>query len=545
MLLSQPVTELTTHVFLPVIEETAHRILRTLNLTEVIGDQIFIDTGFTAHSFTDGIDKHATFGPQAFRVEANIQLNPTSQKLDFYTFHHTAAYGIDRNTFRDPFPIYYDKENSIRIVEMRSPVSIMMNCELTLTSKELSWQAPQMIFNAFETGAVYELNDFVYDYPVPNNILSILYSFWKMDRRKGAQAHIKFMEYLNRNTQHGWQRRKHRDPKKNQWEIVVPVYDLQTIGMLEYSDDKPQPQMENKLPVGYSIPFVYTVQFAMPTLNLLHYHPVYNNQLVSPRMISSGTPKRFNNMEESRRSIDLQRYYECPKLGKQVYAQALRSPEYDDWTVPAHSIMHKFHQEAFFISCVTVDENETLETDLDYSQDFDPTFKLRDWVKEVLYQQGEESVEPSALLSVRLYRDNRVLLPYEDYRFTEDLHVKFKAVNLFSHYRVVFSEAMNWKYVHPKWYHLIRKFYPFLNSALKEQIRLNIEHHDIWCDPKWVKQVAPGSTLTLIPNGWIIDTHNHPIEHISRSTYPREVDIYGHHSPHRITRYGIIARAAH
>ena len=542
MLLSQPVTELTTHVFLPVIEGTAKRILCNLNLTDVIGDQIFIETGFTAHSFTGDQFKNMAFGPQAFRIEANIQMNPTSQKLDFYTFHHTTAYGITRNTLRDTYPIYFDKENDVKIIEMRSPVSIVMNCELTLSSKELAFSAPQQIFNFYENGASYELNDFAYDYPVPHNILSVLYGLWQIDRRWGKPNNVGFLDYLKKNSFHGWQRHKHRDAKMKEWEIVVPVNDLQTIGMLEYSDDKPQSNLENKLPTGFIVPFVYTIQFAMPTLNILHYHPVYNNTVLPSRMIPSGTAKRFNNILESRRGIDLQRYYERPKLGRNRYARAIHSPEYDDWTIPRNSPMHDYYQEAFFISCVTVDENETLETDLDYSADFDPTFKIKDWVKEVYYQQGEASVEPDALLSVRVYRDNHTLLPYDDYTFTEDLHVKFKARDLNSHYRVVFSECINLFYVNKKWYYLIRKFFPFLNASVKNHIRKNIENQGEWCDPKWVKQATYRNGLTILPDGWIIDTHGKKIEHISRSIYPREEFLYANSSAHRITRYDIIAR---
>lgn len=536
MLLSQPISELTTHVFIPVIEETVHRILRTLNLTDVIGDNIYIDTGFTSHSITTDIDKNAIVNTQGLHVEANIQMNPNSQKLDFYTFHHTTAYGIDINTFRNQCPIYYDRDNQIRIVEMRSPVSVMLNCELTLMSKELAYSTPQKIFNFYENGAVYELNDFAYDYPVPENILTILYGLWKIDRRKGAVAGKKFMEYLQMHTDNGWQKRKHRD--KKEWEIVVPVYDLQTLGIFEYSDDKPNAEQENRLAIGFTIPFVYTLQFALPTLNILHYHPVYNNQILPERMIVHGTAKRFNNIAESRKGIDLQRYYERPQIGCSNYPGIIRSPEYDDWSVPAASPVLAYNQEPFFISCVTVDENDTLSTDLDYSGDFDSSFKIKSWVKELLYQQGEKSVEPNAILNVQVYRDNRRLIPYEDYTFTEDLHVKFKAVNLDSHYRVVFSECIQLSKIHPQWYPLLRKFYPFLNATLRSHIRTNIEHHGTWYDPAWGRNTK---YIRVLANGWIVNDKNKPIIHISQSTYPKEMN-YGNSSTYRITRYDIIAR---
>lgn len=545
MLLSQPVSELTTHIFLPVIEQTAHRILTALALTDVIGDQIFIDTGFTAHSATSDINRNATFGPQSFRIDANIQMNPTSQKFDFYTFHHTTAYGISRNTMRDMYPIYWDPDNLIKIVEMRSPVSIVLNCELTVVSKELAFQTPQQIFNAYENGAVYELNDFAYDYPVPENILSVLYGLWKIDRRKGKPAQVNFLDYLKRNTNGKWQRHKHRD--KDQYEIVVPSFDLQTLGTLEYSDDKPQGINEGKLPTGFTIPFQYTIQFAIPTINILHYHPVYNNQVLPMRLVPKGTHRRFNNMEESRRGIDLQRYNERPRLGQQIYAQAMHVPEYDDWVVPSSSPMPSYSQEPFLIVCATVDENEDLSTDLNFEEDFDPEFKIKDYVKEILYQQGERSVEPDALLSVQVYRDNKMLTPYDDTTFTEDLHVKFKARNLTSHYRVVFTECVELSKLNPDWYYLVKKFFPLLNNALKEQIRQNIQNKGEWMDPSWAQNAqnnvhSNNWVLIVGDNGWIYDGFNNTVGHIQDSTRPLRGDSHAFTHTSWIHGYDIIAR---
>lgn len=545
MLLSQPVSELTTHIFLPVIEQTAHRILNALALTDVIGDQIFIDTGFTAHSQTSTLDKNASFGPQAFRIEANIQMNPTSQKFDFYTFHHTTAYGISRNTLRDTYPIYWDSENLIKIVEMRSPVSVVLNCELNIVSKELAFRTPQQIFNAYENGAIYELNDFAYDYPVPKTILSVLYGLWCIDRRKGKPAGVSFVEYLQRNTEGRWQRHKHRE--KNQYEIVVPSYDLQTLGTLEYSDDKPQGITEGKLPTGFSIPFQYTIQFAIPTINILHYHPVYNNQALDDRLIPKRTHRRFNNMQESHRGIDLQRYMERPRLGEQTYAQALHVPEYDDWVIPESSPMHAYYQEPFLIVCALVDENEELSTDLDFSEDFDPSFKIKDYVRAILRHQGERSIEPDALLSVQVYRDNKMLLPYKDTTFTKDLHVKFKARNLISHYRAVFTECINLSKLNPDWYPLVREFFPWLNPTIKEHIRQNIINKGEWVDPSWVKKAQDNChsknwILTIDNNGWVYDGINKIVGNIKDSTRPLEGNRNASTYTNWITRNLIIAR---
>ncbi len=96
-----------------------------------------------------------------------------------YTFHHTTAYGVDRRTFYNQVPIFYDRVHRTRIVEMRSPVTLNLNCDLRLMSAERAYQVPQQIYNDYETGAVYKFNDLAYDYPVPHDIINVLYQMWK------------------------------------------------------------------------------------------------------------------------------------------------------------------------------------------------------------------------------------------------------------------------------------------------------------------------------------------------------------------------------
>lgn len=531
-LLSQATKELTIHVFDPIIRQLVHRLLDSLSYTDVIGDQIYINTDWSTHSKTSDINNDALLGQQAFRVEANIQLNPTSQKFDFYTFHHTTAYGIGNRTLNNTVPVYLDLDNRVRIIEMRSPVTIVLNCELILKSPELAFQTPQQIFNGHENGAVFNFNDLAYDYPIPKPILSVLYGIWKMDRLKGKPAGKKFYDYLMENSNQGWQVHKHRE--KEQYEIVVPVFDLQTLSTLEYSDDRPNGVMEDKLPVGFSIPFIYTVQFALPTLSILQFPPVINNQLVPERYIPTDKTSRFNNMPEYRHGRAHELY---KKAYGNKFSRYLQTPEYDEWTVPDNAPVKSTGQTPILILGLLVEEDEPdYKTMIDLSQDIDPTFALKDVVKEILYQQGEESLEADSIYNVALYKEDRQLVPYKDYTFNEDLQLTFKAADLFSHYHAVVSVATDINKINPKWYPLLKQYFPLLNDTLRYQIGNAVEN-GTWKEPNLPDNIYLG------PNGWIYDEKGTPLIHITDTTAPYNKGLNNaYHPASRIFRNIIIPR---
>lgn len=521
-LLSQPVTELTQHIFNPVINQIVNRLVSLLGYTDVIGDQIYINTDWSTHTRTSSLSNNVLLGQQTFRCDAHLQMNPTSQKFDFYSFQHTTAYGISNNTLNDSMPVYWDAENRVRIIEMRSPVTIVLNCELQINSAELAFQTPAQLFNSYDNGAVIRFNDLAYDYPIPKPILSVLYGMWKIDRIKGRPANKTFREYIAGHTGERWQYHKHRE--KTEYELVVPVYDLMTLGTLEYSDDRPQGVMDGKLPISYTIPFIYTIQFAIPTLNILQYPPVCNNQLLPNRLIPQSSVERFNNMAEYRGDTAWQNYSSTFERKPQRYIQM---PHYDEWVVPSASPARASSQMPVVIAALLIDDETTLKTEVDFSGDLDTTVTLQDYVKEILYQQGEASVESDCIYNVALYKEDRQLVPYSDYTFNEDLKLNFTASDLYSHYHVVVSSISDLSKLNPKWYDLLKKFYPFLNPSLKKQIK------DMIDSGKWGK----------FPNGSYLDDNGN-IRDKDGNIISKLTDTTGGHGDYfsaRIFRYGIIA----
>ena len=463
-IMTRPVSELTDHIFMPVVRQLAHRLLSSLGYSEIIGDQIYINTDWSTHSSIGTSDDNANVRQNRLSIETNLQLNPTSQKWDFYTFHHTTAYGIDQRTLHNSDPIYFDKRNQVEITQCVAPATIVMNCDLVFESSEFAFQTPQMIFNHFENGSVFSFTDLFFDYPAPKPIVSMLLQFWEMDRDFGKPANISFEEYIKIRSNGGWQVRKHRD--LDQYEIVIPVNNLKALCTLEYSEDRPSGIMENKLPVGWSISFVYTIQFAIPTLNILRYPILINNQLLPDNMIITDKHQRFNNMIEFHHGKADEKYHKGHNLPTQFHIGiANHYPWYDDWTVPTDSPLMMKSRVPVAIIALTVEEDTPINV-IGLKEDFDEDFKLSPLIKEMLYQEDYHALDYYAPYQISVFKENRQI-GQEALYFDGELTLKFKANNLYERYRIVISVAKDTYHIRPRWHKLLAKYFEYLPNNLK------------------------------------------------------------------------------
>lgn len=482
--LSRAINEQQDHIFMPVISQLSHRILQSLEFEDVIGDQIYINTDWSTHSITSDSTGNADVAQNFFQVDVNIQLNPTSQKWDMYTFHHTTAYGIDaRIDYNEP--IYYDKPNQVRMLEIVSPVSIVMNCNLTVQSSVLAFQAPQQIFNAHENGAVWHYNDLFFDYPVPKPILSVLLQIWKQDRVYGKQAGVDFIKYIKQRSNNGWNVMKHRE--LDEYEIVIPVYDLKALCTLEYSEDRPQGVMEGKLPVAWSIPFVFTVQFSMPTLNILKYPCIINNQLLPETCIPVDQTVRHNRMPEYHHGKQDEDYDKMKK--QRPYPSYTQVPWYDDWIIPKARYVRTSHT-PFLVLDLLVEEDKELNI-IDLKEDTDPSYALTPLTKEFLYQEGVYALDTHSPYHITMFRDGKELTPVKDFYFDDSLILRFKAIDKVSRYRIILTIMSDVRYVNPIWLPLLFKYYPYLGPLIKDSIRTRILYGDLTKDIEEIIKNSP------------------------------------------------------
>ena len=535
-IISQAITELQTHIYKPVMDQVSQLILQRLGYDKIIGDRIYINTDFSTHSQTSTIENDAVIGRTAFRVDAQIRANPSSQKWEFYTFHHTAAYGIGNRQLNNSFSTYIDKDNQVRMVEMRSPVTIEMNCELNLATADLAYQAPQELFNAWGTGDVVEYVDLVYDYPIPKTLVNVLHTIWRLDRLGGQTAGISFDKYIAKYTDDTYGITVNRSDIDNpsKIEMTLRCFNLKALFSLEYSDDRPQAVKDERMTTGYTLSFVATVQFGLPTINILQYPVVVTNIPIPKEIIPIDRYNRFNRIPE-RHHGHADEYYD--KMHNHPrFAQASQTPFYDEWRVPSNTPVCRYAKEAAVILHLTVDENENLDTVIDLSAMTDSSFGITNVVKEILYQQGEESVEATAIYTVALFKNDRQLVPYKDYTFNEDLQLKFRARSLYNHYRLVIFAPLDISKIDPKWWGLLQKYFPYFSHGIQIQIENAMQLGGPLHNKKWPDRIY------IDANGNIYDaTTGECIGNIQNNiNYPTLLgDKHAYHTDTRVIRSDI------
>ena len=465
--ISQAISELQTHIYKPVMDQVAHHILTRLGYADIIGKEIYINTDFSTHSHTTTEEKTPVLEQSAFRVEANIRANPSSQKWDCYTFNHTAAYGIGQKQLNDSYLVYVDAKNSVRMKEFRAPVTIELNCELSLVTADLAYTVPQEIFNAYENGAIIEYIDLVYDYPVPKAIVNELHAIWRLDRLDGEVSGISFSDYVAKHCANdvAWNVRR---TDGGHYEMIIPNFNLQALFSLEYSDDKPQANKQDRMASSYTISFVATVQFGIPTIASLQFPVVLTNRLLPKQLIPVNKFSRQNRLPERKISYEMDNYYKA--YGRLKTTGVAQTPFYDEWFIPSGSPACALAREPFVIMHLLVDENECLDTIIDLTEFQDAAFDIPPVVKEILYQQGEDSMDERALYKVCLFKDDKTLIPYKDFTFNENLQLKFRAMNLNVHYRMALMAPLNLITIDYRWMGLVLKYFKYMSPCIKMQV---------------------------------------------------------------------------
>lgn len=502
-ILARPLSEQTEHIFMPVAQQLSHRILHMLGYEDIVGDNIYLSSEWSSHSKTSNIEDNARISENRFKADIELQLNPTSQKWEAYTFKHTASYGIYSHLIHQQEAIYVDPYNRVRIMEMLSPINITLNCELSLFAAEHAFKTPIQLFNGYETGSVATYTDLFFDYPVPKEIVSILYHIWKLDRDNGKPANRTFIEYIKIRSNNKWTITKNRDFED--YEITIPRYNLKALCSLEYNSDKPQGQMEGRLATGYTIPFVYTVQFGIPTLQIIEYPCVVYNTLIDGVFIPQNTDDRFNSMPEYRTEGALQKYDEAEQYKTADY---ITVPWYDDWRIPLSSKLANYGYSTVATIHMLVDEVAGLHTRIDLKEDIDPEYGLDTSIMMFLKGEGCMCTDVGSPINIALFRDDVELIPNKDYYVDDNLVLVFKARDLFSHYRLAISTATSISTIRPQWYQMLVKEYDKVPVRLKESMgnwflyggwREALKHH-IKGNVDRVK--------SILGNGIVIDQHD-------------------------------------
>lgn len=512
--LSIATPELESHVFYPAIKQACHKFLYDLNLQDIVGKNIFIETGFSQpKNYNDG--KHnVKLNINKLRVQAEINTNPQSLKWDSISFKHFLSQGISHTTKnRDYQTIFYDPTCNIRIQEMSLPTYISLNCTLSILDRNQAYQVPSMIYRHYPPN-IPTMDHISYDYPIPKPTIALVYTLYKLKRFNKPNSFRTWLEMCSgNNTQFAINRVATKE------ELVTKRILIDSLYMVDYQDNKPNEIVINRSPTQYDFNFTIHLQFSRPDLIIMDYPIVLDNRLLPGELI----PDHLHRNEPIPNLIGpypdniTNEYVDKYDHGR-TKPVMIKFPDYDDWEIPTDCYLYTNNRYRPWFSCIfTMDEDsEYTELPIGGLLDEELGYQLHPMVKDILKMQGKLSFDDNSLFNITIFNDD---IPVEKtyLQIDENLTIKVKCVDPAKTRRLVISELLNFKYLGPEFTILQPKIVE-IEPNIKKTITTTLYKEIV----EVVKQYMPEKTNTDISNPDIQDIPLTPGTYVTK---PEEVNI--------------------
>lgn len=437
------ISEQTDHIYDVIAKQLAHKIIRDLNPLTNMEDKIYIDTGYSApQSTTDG-DNNSILRNNKLIVKATPNTNPTSLKWDNITGQHVTGQYINSRTLHNQFNMLFaDKAVGIFVREMTIPTVINLEFELELVSRDQAYEIPAQLFRRYAVGQVFT-EALTYDYPIPNDVLTLLFSLYKMRRLTSPKT---FPEYIGICSNNKFTYNVSRADQRN-LELTVPKTMINSICTLEYNEDKPEEVKVNRSANAYQTKFNIVVQFERADMIMMQYPCVIDNQLIPANMIPAPKTTHIESLDGP---FPTRVFNEAAKVYSMARPSEIRMPYYDDWLIPNSLAKSRSYKEFLTAIFLVDEENPNKVTEIPLGGDLGDGDQLHPIVKNLLKLQGNESFQTDCIFHIDVFWGDQIIEP-ATLSLSEDLILRIPCKDINKTHRIVISEITDLKYLNPKW----------------------------------------------------------------------------------------------
>ncbi len=470
------IPEITRQVLYPSSEQVARGVLNKLGILTLFKHNLFFLHDDEASSNFESANNKI----RSHENRCDIEITPNYKPEDdaFNSFRSKDTEQVRQSTrqlYRD-FPIFSDARDKIGLYEKGVPCSIEMNFTLRLKSLELVDTINTMLFaRAMTEGAIYEYNQFTFNYGLPDTVLLALYKMFQL-KDFGSNT-VTFPEYLKYGSNASIGLVKNRDVVGETPDVVAAhgvVSITKTItdvlGKLTYDGSKPESEKENKVTDRYVITFSYIFEMFKPVALRLQFPIMINNTLL-PKALTKITDdtdirnldveknlsvRSFNDFFKSANDEASLRHYPC-----------VQYPSEDKWKFASH-IYHAFKTDylkrAIALMQVDVDPNTgdksisiDITNDIFPMLDVDTVAAITDVWSDTI---NEEILQRSAIFGIAVFADDfivdrtRITLTRDPYTITISDNI-----DVSKRYRLVITQFVNIKLIPYKYiYHMLENY---------------------------------------------------------------------------------------
>lgn len=443
--------ESTVKIVKPIAQQITNRLLKYLNLKNILGDEIYFKDLTEASSNTQTTDHKPKINTNRCDVTMTSQHDPKDIKWNSFDFNHTSSQGLSSNTMRKQFPLFGDKRNNIYLYEYSIPHRLKLDFDIKLANIELIDIAMASIYNKFSTVGIIKYNDLQFKYPLPDIMLLMLHKLFGL---KENTVDMTFKEYIDVGSSSRISIIVNRD-NLNQKQLNILKSHVFSLGEVEYNYETPDAEKKNQLSNRYSIPFSYTIEFLKPSMLRLMYPIVIDNKPIPKEYIMEEDKNKVLQKDSVYHfpSIIFNKYHEAQDASyEEIYGkyEVVKYPSYDKWIPPYKSrrSLNKYlpiFQGVISISTDTIGNYLTL----DIKEDILPLLPetTANFIEETLIYQGNHSKYDYSLLNISVFKDDYILR--EDKFEINDSFQVFTRDNIIinSIYRVVIGVAVDFSWV--------------------------------------------------------------------------------------------------
>lgn len=424
--LTEVISESMQHIMEPVATQVLNHIIEELHQEELFKDNIELWSDFRTTSKTLDKDKNQKLRPNRVRAMLTPNINPASLKWEGQHTAQalTAANANSENPSgsrvaqRQPWmdgafgrrycQVFQDPVFDISLEELIVGSALSMQVTMEFDDQVTATEVLSRLYMYFTNGQMMKYVDIQYDYPLPQQIGTVMNHLWSLRGRLPdedekmtspyAWAHIysdgAITQLVNRN-------------KPSIREVVVNKNNFQAWMEIECNQESP----EKLEPAGAKFTFTVNVQYARVNGVTLHYPVAVNQQFVNFKLVpmppsyrqAGSSPIIWQNKAVAAMWNE--------KYGKNGIWNAQHFPWWDKWFLPEDSIIFRQNYTPIWIGGFTInkpdDPNETTVFDL---HDL-PGIKLHDKILECIAENKQSCLGLDHFVNIAVFADDYQVEP--------------------------------------------------------------------------------------------------------------------------------------
>lgn len=464
------ISEASSAILEPISQQVVYSVLGRLGLgTAAFGENIYITNDYTKPSQTTGDGHNALISKDRCDVKMTVAWNPSDTKWDVNSFNYTQAYGIFGKLDNSLTAVFRDSIADVQLTEHQIPCSMVLEFSLQFKNRESAFSTISVINNTSLKDSVINYHTLSYSYPITDDMFNSLFEIYQL---RQESVGMDFWNYLKRYSKGAAQYIQQRTG--SQIELVIKRQDIRAMGVLDYTQNAPTVQEQDRGIDRFVVDFTYTIQFARPDVLRLKFPVTVCNKPVPEFLVRKNTADELYFLRGQFQEHSIGGYLRTLTNPSSV---VVRMPPYDDFRPPSQPAIAAGFTE-FFTAALYLDDTATTTIDL---LNLGGNIKLHNTAIELMQLQGSEIFGTTGLFNITIYC-NGIPVDISCLSIDTNLVVTLAIQNRLRRYHLVLSEATALRSLDVKWYPTFIAHRTFFPITLIKNLQMFINKHYLYID---------------------------------------------------------------